>query len=318
MQRTTAKPLSSIVADRRTEPREGPGALASALRPPATGGDRRQNDHRAQPERSERPLCRSVFISDVHLGARNSRPDLLLDFLDAHPAETIYLVGDITDNWIRLGRSWRPMHHELLLRFLDLARSGTRIVYTPGNHDAFFAQYAGLSVAGVTVAPEWVHETPDGRRLLVTHGDCCDVFARKAPVLARVGSLLEGAARLADEGQRMLARRLGAQSEWTGIDDAIARINAEIRKHDRFEERLVNMARRRGFDGVVCGHFHQPALYESEGVTYANCGDWTGSNTAIAEDFDGALRLYTWDAAAAEATASEDAFFGLTYTLGHG
>ncbi|MBI5263835.1 MAG: UDP-2,3-diacylglucosamine diphosphatase, partial [Bradyrhizobium sp.] len=40
---------------------------------------------------------RTLFISDVHLGARGSQADLLLDFLRHHHADTIYLVGDIID-----------------------------------------------------------------------------------------------------------------------------------------------------------------------------------------------------------------------------
>ena len=40
---------------------------------------------------------RTLFISDVHLGARGSQADRLLDFLRTHDADTIYLVGDIVD-----------------------------------------------------------------------------------------------------------------------------------------------------------------------------------------------------------------------------
>src|SRR5207237_6066356 len=40
---------------------------------------------------------RTLFISDVHLGARGSQADRLLDFLRSHDADTIYLVGDIVD-----------------------------------------------------------------------------------------------------------------------------------------------------------------------------------------------------------------------------
>ncbi len=42
---------------------------------------------------------RTLFISDVHLGARGSQADRLLDFLRCHDADTIYLVGDIIDGW---------------------------------------------------------------------------------------------------------------------------------------------------------------------------------------------------------------------------
>jgi hypothetical protein len=54
---------------------------------------------------------RTLFISDVHLGARGCQADRLLDFLRYHGADTIYLVGDIVDGWqLKSGWYW-PQHH---------------------------------------------------------------------------------------------------------------------------------------------------------------------------------------------------------------
>ena len=50
-------------------------------------------------EESPERRFRTLFISDVHLGARGSQADRLLDFLRVHDADTIYLVGDIIDGW---------------------------------------------------------------------------------------------------------------------------------------------------------------------------------------------------------------------------
>ena len=38
-------------------------------------------------------LFRTLFISDVHLGARGCQAERLLDFLRWHEADTIYLVA---------------------------------------------------------------------------------------------------------------------------------------------------------------------------------------------------------------------------------
>ena len=48
-------------------------------------------------EGSEDRHFRTLFISDVHLGARGSQANKLLDFLRTHDADTVYLVGDIVD-----------------------------------------------------------------------------------------------------------------------------------------------------------------------------------------------------------------------------
>ena len=48
---------------------------------------------------------RAMFLSDVHLGMKPIRVGQLIEFLRAHDAETIYLVGDIVDGW-RLAKNW--------------------------------------------------------------------------------------------------------------------------------------------------------------------------------------------------------------------
>ncbi len=48
---------------------------------------------------SEIRRVRALFISDVHLGMKVTQLHRLIDFLQKHEAETIYLVGDIVDGW---------------------------------------------------------------------------------------------------------------------------------------------------------------------------------------------------------------------------
>jgi UDP-2,3-diacylglucosamine pyrophosphatase LpxH len=109
-------------------------------------------------------------------------------------------------------------------------------------------------------------------------------------VLAKAGSWIEAGARRADWAVRGAAR-LARLPEWNGIDRGIARVNAAIRARDRFEQRLSALARERGADGIVCGHFHKPALHRDHGVLYANCGDWVEHCSALAERRDGSLEL---------------------------
>jgi UDP-2,3-diacylglucosamine pyrophosphatase LpxH len=244
---------------------------------------------------------RALFLSDMHLGARASRPDLILRFLAENAAETLYLVGDIADNWHPLAQNWTEVHHRVLRHILGLARTGTRVIYIPGNHDAFFRQYAGTTFSGIEVRLESTHCAADGRSYLVVHGDCADVFARRAPVLARLGSLIETAAHRVDGAQRRVCGLVRA-SDRTGIERLICNTNAMIRRYDRFEERLSDLARARGQDGIICGHFHQPALHRDHGTIYANCGDWVGSNTALAEAPDGRISLLAM-ASGADASA---------------
>jgi UDP-2,3-diacylglucosamine pyrophosphatase LpxH len=229
---------------------------------------------------------RSLFISDVHLGALGCRADRVLHFLERHDAETIYLVGDIFDGWRPIRSRWSAVHDAVIHTLMARSRAGARIVYVPGNHDRFFRRHYGVYFDRIEVVEETVHTAADGKRYLVTHGDGCDIFATKARWALQVGSHLDGAVRGLDALLNLARRGLGLP-ESVRIAEAVARVNRLIRHADRFEERLSARARARAVDGIVCGHFHRAALHDDFGVIYANCGDWLESCTAIVEEAPG-------------------------------
>jgi UDP-2,3-diacylglucosamine pyrophosphatase LpxH len=61
----------------------------------------------------------------------------------------------------------------------------------------------------------------------------------------------------------------------------------------------VQEAKRRGYDGIICGHIHHPALQERDGICYVNDGDWVEHGTAVFEHLDGHLELHWADEAPA-------------------
>ncbi len=234
-----------------------------------------------------------MFLSDLHLGARGARADRVLDFLRRNEAETIFLVGDLFDGWQPLTHRWSDTESAVIRLILERARRGQRVVYTPGNHDATFRRHFGMFFDCIEIVDETVHETADGRRMLVIHGDSCDRFIRRAAWLMRLGAQADGMVRGVNHLVNRALRALG-RPELTVIASTLARVNRSLRYGDRYEERLVALARSRATDGIVCGHFHQAALHEDLGLTYANCGDWFDNCTAIVEDFAGHLSLVHW------------------------
>jgi UDP-2,3-diacylglucosamine pyrophosphatase LpxH len=251
----------------------------------------------SEPSNPAEPVerCRTIFISDLHLGTRAFCPEPLLDFLNTHEANTIYLVGDIVDTWYPMGRRWKVNDHAVIQKLLEKSRNGCQLIMIPGNHDALFRLFDGADIGQIEIRQEDEYQTADGNRYLITHGDQCDTFCDRTPFLAALGSLSEGIALALDDLQKGLLARFG-RSKWGGIDWAIQKVKDMTRKHDRFELRLVALAADRKLDGIICGHFHLPDLRPVDGRTYANCGDWVGSNTAIIEQMDGSLKL--WAAAA--------------------
>ncbi|MEO8530857.1 MAG: metallophosphoesterase, partial [Deltaproteobacteria bacterium] len=188
--------------------------------------------------------------------------------------------------------------HAIIALLMARAQNGVEIIYTPGNHDAFFRQYIGAALGNVAVADHVIHTGVDGRRFLVIHGDSVDIFSGRFPVLSRLAARAENIFRgLGNGAQRLLHRfELPIVSQ---VDRIVARINDVIRKQDNFQERLADLARKHGADGIICGHFHQPALHDDYGVTYANCGDWVENTSALVETHDGRLVSLDWGVARA-------------------
>jgi UDP-2,3-diacylglucosamine pyrophosphatase LpxH len=246
----------------------------------------------AQPATRHFPV---LFLSDLHLGSPACREDALHAFLRAHTADTIYLVGDIIDTWVASTASWSPRQHAILQLLLDRAAKGTRLIFTPGNHDAFFRQYCGQTIAGIQVAHHILHESSNGARYLVIHGDICDVFERHFPLLSRLGAKADCAFRSL-LGVLNARRKLRGLPEWTLAERIVKRVNDMVRNLDSFDERLADLARLHQADGIICGHFHKPDLHDRHGVAYANCGDWVENSTALAETDSGRLLLLDWAA----------------------
>jgi UDP-2,3-diacylglucosamine pyrophosphatase LpxH len=237
---------------------------------------------------------RTLFISDVHLGARGCQADKLLDFLRWHDADTIYLVGDIVDGWqLKSGWYWPQAHNDVVQKFLRKARKGARIVYVPGNHDEFLRDYCGTHFGGIEVAEHAIHEAADGVRYLVIHGDHFDLVVTQARWLALLGDKAYDFAIWLNRLFNAVRRRLGfpywSLSQWAKL-----KVKNAVSYIGEFEKTLVAEAHRHGVHGVVCGHIHHAAIHSDFGIRYVNCGDWVESCTAIVEHADGTLEIIAW------------------------
>lgn len=243
-----------------------------------------------------RHRLRSVFVSDVHMGLPTSRADLLAEFLTDLECDHLYLVGDVIDGWrLRKTWHWTPDFDAVLRAIFDLARRGKQVIFIPGNHDEMFREWIGLEVAGVTLAAEAVHEAADGRRFLVMHGDEFDGVIRHAKFLAHLGDWAYGVALHLSRWLNLLRRRLG-YSYWSLSKWLKQQVKEAVKTMDRFEAALTGEARRRGLDGVICGHIHHAEIQMVGGILYMNAGDWVESCTALVEHADGRFELLAWPA----------------------
>ena len=237
---------------------------------------------------------RSIWISDIHLGTRGCQAELLLDFLRHTDCDHLYLVGDIVDGW-RLKRAWYwpQAHNDVVQKVLRRVRKGAKVFLIPGNHDEVFRDFLGLSFGGVTVLEDAIHETADGRRLLVMHGDHFDAVVKYARWLAHVGDAAYTLLLNLNTGLNWARRRLGFEY-WSLSAYLKKKTKQAVDYIGSFERVLADEARRREVDGVVCGHIHHAEIRDVGGILYCNDGDWVESCTALVEHFDGRLEILHW------------------------
>ncbi|MDR3463792.1 MAG: UDP-2,3-diacylglucosamine diphosphatase [Beijerinckiaceae bacterium] len=237
---------------------------------------------------------RTLFLSDIHLGKRGCQADLLIDFLKYHDAETFYLVGDIIDGWrLKSGWYWPQSHNDVVQKFLRKVRKGARMIYLPGNHDEFMRDYLGMNFGGVDVVDSAIHETADGKRLLIIHGDQLDVVVKHARWLALLGDWAYEAALYSNYWFNRVRRAMGFPY-WSFSAWAKLKVKDAVNFIGSFEKTLADEARRQGADGIVCGHIHHSTIRDIDGITYINTGDFVESCTAVAEHFDGRLEILHW------------------------
>lgn len=234
---------------------------------------------------------RTVWISDIHLGTPGCQAQALLTFLKEVECDTLYLVGDIIDGWqLRRSWYWPQAHNDVVQKVLRKARKGTRVVFVPGNHDEFARRYLDHNFGGVDVVEDCVHLTADGKQLWITHGDLFDGVIQCARWLALLGDVAyEFTLKINRHLNRMRAR-LGLPY-WSLSKYLKLKVKRAVSYVSDFEGAVAREARKRGVDGVVCGHIHHAEMRMIDGVLYCNDGDWVESLTALVEHHDGRLEI---------------------------
>jgi len=243
---------------------------------------------------------RSIFLSDIHLGTRGCQADSLIAFLREYEADHLFLLGDIVDFWaMNRGIHWTAAQNTVVQKVLRRARHGEQVMLIPGNHDEALREFVGASFGDIRVAAEHIHETADGRRLLLLHGDEFDQVTRHHRWLALLGDMGYNLLVGLNAWLSWVRRMLRISGYWSLAGYAKRRVKRAVNFIFDFEDALIHTVRERGLDGIVCGHIHSAAMRTVDDVLYMNCGDWVDSCTAIVEHPDGRLELVEWRAQSA-------------------
>jgi len=240
---------------------------------------------------------RSIFVSDVHLGTKDCKAEQLNNFLKHNSCDTLYLVGDIIDAWKIQQNKWRwkQSHTNVVRRVLGHAKRGTRVVFIAGNHDEFLRPMIpyGFSFGSIEIHNQIEHIGADGKHYLVTHGDLFDGITRLAPWIAFLGDKAYDFVLSLNAKFNWVRHKFGF-GYWSLSQFLKHRVKKAVDFMFKFEENLANYCKKRGFDGVICGHIHHAEIKEINGVMYMNDGDWVESCTALVEHHNGRWEIITW------------------------
>ena len=137
---------------------------------------------------------KSIFISDIHLGSRGCKADLLCDFLKNNSSENLFLVGDIIDGW-RLKRKfyWPQSHTDVIRKILKAAKHDTKVVYVIGNHDDAFRGLLPFDIhfGDIDLVNQTRYTALNGKTYMIIHGDLFDGILRtKLQWLYHLGDML--------------------------------------------------------------------------------------------------------------------------------
>lgn len=240
---------------------------------------------------------KSIFISDIHLGSKGCKADLLCDFLKHNVAENLYLVGDIIDGW-RLKRKfyWLQSHTNVVRRILTASKRETKVIYVIGNHDDVFRGLLpfDMSFGNIELVNQCRHVGINGKTYMVIHGDIFDgVLRTKLQWLYHLGDFLYNI--LLDINILVSkVRNWFGLPHWSLSAYLKHKTKEAVSYLANFEELITEYCAKQKTDGVICGHIHHADIKTINGIEYMNDGDWVESCTALVEHYDGKWEIIKW------------------------
>ena len=234
----------------------------------------------------------AVVVSDLHLGTKDSKAEEFIEFLEKHPTDLLILNGDIVDGWaLNRGTKWKKQHTKVISKLLQLSNT-TQIIWIRGNHDEFIQDFIGTHLGAIEIKEDYkldIHNTVES--YYIFHGDVVDVFITKYKWLSKIGAV-------GYDFALTLNRWYNTYRKWRNLPyQSISQkiksgVKAATNYINDFETTALSMATKKGCNGVMCGHIHQPEDRMIDGKRYINSGDWVENMSAILIGKDGDICLY--------------------------
>lgn len=213
-----------------------------------------------------------IIISDIHIGSKFFKEELLVKFLQEkfNEYDELILAGDIIDFIVV------PVFTQRTLEIAKSINVNKPIYYIIGNHDTPLSGFVGKSAFGFNFVDKYEFED-GGRKFRVEHGDQYD-----HPIIGI--SLF----------MNFISAVQGCLEYWFDVNLSDLFTNYKIKK--RKLRRIWDILKwNEDVDVLICGHSHIPEaviwIDENEKIkTFCNSGDWVSHSTYV-EVTDGVVRL---------------------------
>jgi UDP-2,3-diacylglucosamine pyrophosphatase LpxH len=232
---------------------------------------------------------RTIIMSDLHLGARQSQTDKIIKFLEDNQADKLILNGDIIDGWALKGSGkWTKDCTKIFRKFMKMSEKDTKVIYIRGNHDDFLKDFIPFKLNNIRIVRKYVHEGMDGRTYFCFHGDVLDFVIMEVRWLAIIGGWSYDFIIRLNTIYNYIRKKLNLP--YHSLANTIKQsVKGAINFVSDFEENAKGLTKEKGYDVAVCGHIHHPKLEND----YMNSGDFCENSTCLVEDYNGEWKIIT-------------------------
>jgi UDP-2,3-diacylglucosamine pyrophosphatase LpxH len=230
---------------------------------------------------------KTIVLSDIHLGTKGSKSKEVTKFLKLFSCENLILNGDIIDGWqLKKSGTWKRKHTRFINRVLKMIENhNTKVYYIRGNHDDFLEQILPLRIGNLSILREMIYVSND-KKYFITHGDIFDSISSQFRWIAYLGDI--GYTFLLWLNRQVNYHRIKQGKPYFSLSAYVkGKVKSAVTFIDNFEKELVNIAKAKNCDGIICGHIHKAEKREIDGILYLNSGDWVETMSALVEDFEG-------------------------------
>lgn len=212
-----------------------------------------------------------LIVSDIHLGDKDCKAEMLLKVLKQNKAKTIIIAGDLFDhhNLHRLNKT----HWKILSKLRKLSKK-CKIIYLIGNHCFLKAEFMSI-LLGFNCKDEHIIELKD-EKILVVHGDIFDIYFTRYKFITnfiiKIYYIIRHYTPFADDFFTLFK----------------AKTNDFVEKSGDVKKNAIKYIQINNYNKVICGHTHLPEHSDK----YINTGSFCEKECGyVVIDKKGKIRL---------------------------